>query len=195
MGGFKNDIKDVQSMRIVILSVIVLGVVGTWLYLGAGNRELKPYVRNGLPFTVYAPKYIPAGLSLDKKATEGLSKGTNIGIPQFNLIYTDAAGTSGMAVTQFDRARFKKDILDAEKIGSFPDYFTRYRKASLVKKGGFDLYIVVSSEKVKTVFGDMDYIAQGFLLKDDSLIQVNYSGANKFSEDEMTRVLLSFSKV
>lgn len=182
-------------MRIVILSVIVLGVIGTWLYLGAGNRELKPYVRKGLPFTVYAPKYIPAGFSLDKKATAGLSKGTNIGIPQFNLIYTDTAGNSAMAVTQFERGRFKKDILDAEKIGSFPDYFTRYRKASLVNKDGLDLYIFVSQEKTKTVLGDKDYMAQGFLLKDDSLIQVNYSGAGKFSQDSMIRILLSFSKV
>lgn len=182
-------------MKIVILAAIIFGVVGTWLYLGAGNRELKPYVREGLPFTVYAPKYIPAGFSLDKKATAGLSKGTNVGIPQFNLIYTDAAGTSGMAVTQFDRERFKKDILDKEKIGSFEDYFTRNRKASLVNKDGLDLYIFVSQEKTKTILGDEDYMAQGFLLKDDSLIQVNYSGAGKFSEDNMTRILLSFSKV
>ena len=182
-------------MRIVILSVIVFGVVGAWLYLGAGNRELKPYVRKGLPFTAYAPKYIPSGFSLDKKSTGSLSKGTNIGIPQFNLVYKDTAGTSGMVVTQFDRERFKNDILDAEKIGSFEDYFTRYRKTSLVNKNGFDLYIFVSAEKVKTVLGDEDYMAQGFLLRDDSLIQVNYSGKSKFSQDEMVRVLLSFSKV
>lgn len=182
-------------MKIVILSVIVFGVIGTWLYLGAGNRALKPYVRKGLTFTVYAPKYIPAGFSLDKKATADLSKGTNIGIPQFNLIYTDAAGTSGIAVTQFDRERFKKDILDKGNIKSFEDYFTTRQKASLVNKDGLDLYIFVSAEKTKTVLGDEDYMAQGFLLKDDSLIQVNYSGASKFSQDNMTRILLSFSKV
>ncbi len=182
-------------MKIVILSVIVLGVVGAWFYIGASNRELKPYVRKDLPFTVYAPKYIPAGFSLDKKATESLNKGKNVGIPQFNLIYTDAAGTSGMAVTQFDRERFKKDILDTENIKSFEDYFTTHQKASHVKKDRLDLYVFVSAEKVKTVLGDKDYTAQGFLLEDDSLIQVNYSGANKFLQDEMIRILLSFSKV
>ncbi len=180
-------------MRIVILSIVVLGAAGAWFYLGA-NREIKPYAK-GLPFAAYAPKYIPSGFSLDKKATEGLSNGTNVGIPQFNLIYTDAAGTSGIAVTQFERGRFKKDILDAEKIGSFEDYLTRYRRTSLVNKDGLNLYVFISAEKAKTVFGDEDYMAQGFLLKGDSLIQVNYRGDNKFSEDEMILILLSFSKV
>lgn len=182
-------------MKMVILSAIILGMVGVWLYLRAGNAELKPYAKKDLTFAVYAPKYLPTGFSLDKKATENLNRGTNVGIPQFNLIYTDTAGNSAIAVTQFDRERFKKDVLGAEGGGSFEDYFTRNRKASLVKKDGLDLYVFVSQEKTKTVLGDEDYTAQGFLLKDDSLIQVNYSGESQFSEEEMVHLLLSLKKI
>lgn len=169
-------------------------MVGAWFYLGMGNGDLKPYAKN-LPFAAYAPKYLPAGFSLDKKSTEALNKGTNIGIPQFNLIFLDPTGKSSIALRQFDRTRFTTDILDAGKIGSFEDYFIRQQKTTLVSRDGINMYIFGSPEKVSSIFGDKSYTAQGFSLKDDSLTQINYAGENKFSEDELIRIFLSLSKI
>lgn len=174
----------------VILLMLTIGTVSFKLLSENKYSALAPYLKK-LPFEAYAPTYIPSGFSFQKKESVALNRGTNIGIPQSNLIYVRGNGEGALVFKQFDKARYKKDILDPEGIFDFNSFFKDRLKLTSTIRNGKEIYTSVSEEKKRTVFGDLEYMATGYFLEDDSLIQLNYSGAKPLTEEEIVKVILS----
>ena len=176
----------------VIVLLLIAGSVTSFNLL-SGNKysALAPYTKK-LPFAVYVPGYIPAEFSFQKEETVALNRSTNIGIPQFNLLYLRKNSGDAFAFRQFDRTRYQKDILDPERIPDFNSYFKNRLNIAPTISDGKEIYVSVSEEKKRTVFGDWEYIATGYFLRDDSLIQINYSGTEPITREEIVKIILSF---
>lgn len=185
-------------LLLIVIAAVIVVYAGIWYFRGGtsaflpGNKysALLPYAKK-LPFRVYAPKYIPAGFSFQEKESRAIHRGANIGIPQFNLLFSGGRGGDSLAFRQFDRMRYKTDILDTEKIPDFEVFFRERLKTALAKREDKNIYMSASGEKKRTVFGDWQYQAAGYFLTDDSLIQVNYSGEKMLAEEELIKIILS----
>lgn len=187
---------------IYVLILFIILIVGTWYFRGgsldilpglSGNNysALAPYIKN-LPFAVYVPKYIPASFTFQEKESAELQRGTNIGVPQFNLLFSRRGGEDALAFRQFDRMRYKSDVLVlVEKVSDFALYFKERLKLAPTVRDGKEIYVSMSKERKKTVFGELEYMAAGYFLRDDSLIQVNYSGKELIAEEEIIKIILS----
>lgn len=143
-----------------------------------------------LTFKVLSPSYISSGFKFLKEDSAKIAQG-NIGIPQVNYLFESSDGKSGLALRQMDKARYQKEILEKQGIKDFPTFFEMQYGAKPVERGGKTIYVKIPVEKVRSVFGDAQYIASARMINADSIIELNYSGATPFLEEELVKILLS----
>jgi len=147
-----------------------------------------------LPFKILTPSYIPSGFKFLKADSAKLAQGVNIGIPQVNYLFASSDGKNGLALKQFDKAIYQTTMAEVLKKTGFkdwPTFFAAQYKAKPIERGGQTVYVRVPAEKVRSVLGDLQYIASAHLVNDDSVIELNYSGEAVFSEEELIKIVLA----
>ena len=188
----------------ILITLVVVGIiaVGAWdmrdgsldifSKLSANKYQsfLTQVKAKSLPFEVLSPSYIPSGFKFLKEDSAKIVQG-NIGIPQVNYLFESSDGKNGLALRQMDRARYQKEILEKQSIKDFQTLFETQYGAKPIVRGGETIYIKIPAEKVRSVFGDTQYIASARMINADSIIELNYSGALPFSEGELIKILLS----
>lgn len=189
-------------MKIFIILVIVgISAFGAWdlrdgsldILSGSTNKYgsfLSQINVRGLPFKVLVPQYIPPGFKFLKEDSAKIVQG-NIGIPQVNYMFESSDGKNGLVLRQMDKMRYQKEILGKGGITDFQTLFETQFSAKPVEREGKIMYIKIPVEKVRSILGDMQYIASAHMLNDDSVIELNYLGRVPFSEEELIKILLS----
>lgn len=143
-----------------------------------------------LPFKTLVPAYIPSGFKFLKEDSAKIVRG-NIGISQVNYMFESSDGKNGFVLRQMDKAGYEKEILGKQGIKDFQTLFETQFSAKPLEREGKTIYIKIPSEKVRSILGDMQYIASAHMVNDDSVIELNYSGTEPFSEEELIKILLS----
>lgn len=141
-----------------------------------------------LPFKVLIPSYIPPDFKFLKKDSAKIVQG-NIGIPQVNYMFETSDGKNGLVLRQLDKTRYQKDVLEKQGIKDFQTLFETQFHATSMEQKGKTLYIRVPKEKVRSILGDMQYIASVHLVNSDSVIELNYSGDIPFSKEDLIKML------
>ena len=162
---------------IALTAFIIIGIIGVvaWNLKGDSYRSFLSQINaKTLPFKVLTPSYISPEFKFLKEASVKIVKG-NIGIPQINYMFETPDGKNGLVLRQMDKSAFQKPQTSTKEI----------------ERDGKKIYIRIPTEKVRSVFGDMQYIASAQTLNDDSFILLNYSGEIPFSEEELIKILLS----
>lgn len=143
-----------------------------------------------LPFKVLIPSYIPPDFKFLKKDSAKIVQG-NIGIPQVNYMFETSDGKNGLVLRQLDKTRYQKDVVEKQGINNFQTLFETQFHATSMEQNGKTLYMRMPTEKVKSIFGDAQYIASAHMVNEDSVIELNYSGEVPFSKEELVKMLNS----
>ena len=191
--------------NIVILIIVGIVAIGAWDLRDGSLDILSKSTSNygsflsqinakSLPFKVLSPSYISSGFKFLKEDSVKIVRG-NIGIPQVNYLFQTSDGKDGLALRQFDKTSYQKTMGEAlrqqEGIKDFQKFFEAQYGTKTIERDGKTIYIKIPTEKVKSIFGDMQYIASAHMVNDDSIIELNYSGSTSFGEEELIKIILS----
>lgn len=172
---------DLRDGSLDALSIFSINEYGSFL------SQIKA---ENLPFKVLTPSYIPSGFKFLKEDSAKILQG-NIGIPQIDYMFETSDGKNGLVLKQFDKARYQKDVLEKFKIKDFQTLLKTELKSNPIERDGKMIYIRIPTEKVRSVFGDLQYIASAHIINDDSFIELNYSGEMPFFEEELIKIITS----
>lgn len=193
----------------IIITLIIVGIatVGAWdlrdgsfdilskLSTNQYGSFLSQIHAKNLKFKVLSPSYISSGFKFLKEDSAKIATGNNIGIPQINYLFQTSDGKNGLVLRQFDKASYQKTMGEILKeqggIKDFQMFFKTQYGAKSIERDGQTIYIKIPTEKVRSVFGDMQYIASTHMVNYDSVIELNYSGSLPFSQEELIKILLS----
>lgn len=188
----------------ILVTLVIVGIIaiGAWdlrdgsldILSGLSTNKYGSFLSQinakDLPFKVLAPSYTPSGFKFLKEDSAKIVQG-NIGIPQVTYMFETADGKNGLVLRQMDKARYQKEILEKQGIKDFPTLFETQFGAKPIERDGKTIYTKVPAEKVRSILGDMQYTASAHMVNDDSFIELNYSGATPFSEEELIKIILS----
>ncbi len=191
----------------ILIALVVVGIiaVGAWdlrdgsldIFSGFGANKYEPFLSQinakSLLFKVLVPSYISPGFKFLKEDSAKIVQG-NIGIPQVNYMFETSDGKNGLVLRQMDKARYQKEILGKQGINDFQTLLETQFSAKPIERDGKMMYIRIPTEKVRSILGDMQYIASAHMVNDDSFIELNYSGTIPFSEEELVKILLSLKQ-
>lgn len=188
----------------ILIALVILGIIafGAWDFRD-GSLDIVPGLPTNkygsflsqinaedLPFKVVVPSYIPPEFKFLKEDSAKILRG-NTGIPQINYMFETSDGNNGLVLRQMDKTGYQKEILVKQGITDFQTLFTTQFRLKPVEQDGKTVYIKIPPEKVRSILGDMQYIASAQMVNDDSVIELNYSGAVPFSEAELLKIILS----
>lgn len=188
----------------ILVALVVVGIiaVGVWdlrdgsldIFSGFGVNKYESFLSQinakSLLFKILVPSYISPGFKFLKENSAKIVQG-NIGIPQVNYMFETSDGKNGLVLRQMDKARYQKEILEKQGVDDFQTFLETQLRAKPTERDGKRIYIRIPIEKVRSIFGDMQYIASAHMVNDDSFIELNYSGVIPFSEEELIKILLS----
>lgn len=168
------------------------GSLGTLSKFSANEYEsfLAQINAKSLPFKVLTPSYISPGFKFLKEDSAKIVQG-NIGIPQINYMFETSDGKNGLVLRQMDKMRYQKEILDKQGIKDFQTLFEAQFHATAITSGDKIIYIKIPTGKVRSILGDLQYTASAHIVNNDSIIELNYSGAVSFFKEELIKILVS----
>ncbi|MDO8570326.1 MAG: hypothetical protein Q7R97_01965 [Candidatus Daviesbacteria bacterium] len=179
----------------ILIALIIIGIitVGVWdlrdgsfdtfslLSVNKYGSFLSQVNVKDLPFKVLTPSYIPSDFKFLKEDSVKIVQG-NIGIPQVNYLFETSDGKNGIALRQMDKVRYQEKISEKQNMENF----------QTIEQNGKIIYIKIPVNQVRSIFGDLQYIASLRTTNDDSFIELNYSGTTPPSKEELIKILLSF---
>lgn len=188
----------------LLIALVIIGIVaaGAWNLRDGSLDALSVFSTNkygsflsqinakNLPFKVLTPSYISPGFKFLEEDSAKIVQG-NIGIPQVNYMFETSDGNNGLVLRQMDKARYQKEIFGKQGINDFKTLFETQFRAAAIERDGKTIYTRIPTEKVRSILGDLQYIASAHLVNDDSVIELNYSGTVPFSEEELIKILVS----
>lgn len=192
---------------LITLAIVGILVVGVWdlrdgsldilsnLSTNKYQSFLSQIKAKNLSFKVLYPSYIPSGFNFLKEDSIKMRVQNNIGIPQINYLFETTDGKNGFVLRQFDKTSYQKtmgELLKEQRgVKDFQAFFETQYGAKPIERDGKTMYIKIPLEQVRSVFGDLQYIASAHMVNNDSIIELNYSGNAPFSESELIKILLA----
>lgn len=192
---------------LITLAVVGIIAIGAWdlrngsldIFSALSTNKYAPFLSQinakNLSFKVLSPSYIPSGFKFLREDSMKMKVQNNIGIPQVNYLFETSDGKNGLALRQFDKTNYQKTmgevLREQEGITDFQKFFETQYGATPIVRDNKTIYIKIPAEKVRSVFGDLQYIASAHLVNDDSIIELNYSGTVAFSQKELIKIILS----